>query len=64
MVSFPHFCTTGKERDLLYLLVIFRSGAQNGKFRPAWFRLGRFTGVEKIHDEWLQMLTFLKKKKE
>lgn len=56
-----HFCKMEKEHDLLYLLVIFRSGTQNGKFRPAWFRLRRFTGVDKIHDEWLQMLTFLKK---
>lgn len=60
MVNFPHSRKVEKEDDLLYLLVVFGSGTQNCKFGPAWFRLRRFTGVDKIHDERLQMLTFLK----
>lgn len=44
---------------ITYLLVVFRSGAENSQFWSTWFRFWRFTRINETHDERFQMLTFL-----
>lgn len=50
---------TASLHNIRYLLVVFRSGAENGQFWPTRFRFGGFTRINETHDERLQMLTFL-----